>query len=90
MQGQSSSPQLEMDLARLEKEIELYSQEKLCYEAQILRVCPNSVRTFVFVCVCACAYCGVIRFFLEVSSCGVILCFPNLLDLTLSLFSHGC
>ncbi|KAL6287789.1 hypothetical protein ACE6H2_012179 [Prunus campanulata] len=37
MQGQSSSPQLEMDIARLEKEIELYSQEKLCYEAQILR-----------------------------------------------------
>ncbi|KAH0973608.1 hypothetical protein GBA52_025764 [Prunus armeniaca] len=91
MQGQSSSPQLEMDIARLEKEIELYSQEKLCYEAQILRVCPNSVRTFVFVCVCvcACAYCGVIQFFWEVSSCGVILGFPNLLDLTLSLFLHG-
>ncbi|KAH0985003.1 hypothetical protein GBA52_012180 [Prunus armeniaca] len=30
VQGQSSSPQLEMDIARLEKEIELYSQEKLC------------------------------------------------------------
>lgn len=38
MQAQSSSPQLELDIARLEKEIELYSQEKLCYEAQILRV----------------------------------------------------
>ncbi|XP_052197991.1 probable ubiquitin conjugation factor E4 [Diospyros lotus] len=37
MQGQSPSPQLESDIARLEKEIELYSQEKLCYEAQILR-----------------------------------------------------
>lgn len=32
MQAQSSSPQLELDIARLEKEIELYSQEKLCYE----------------------------------------------------------
>ena len=38
MQGQSPSPQLDLDIARLEKEIELYSQEKLCYEAQILRV----------------------------------------------------
>ncbi|KAF7820500.1 putative ubiquitin conjugation factor E4 [Senna tora] len=37
MQAQTSSPQLELDIARLEKEIELYSQEKLCYEAQILR-----------------------------------------------------
>ncbi|XP_038903925.1 probable ubiquitin conjugation factor E4 isoform X1 [Benincasa hispida] len=37
MQGQGPAPQLEMDIARLEKEIELYSQEKLCYEAQILR-----------------------------------------------------
>ncbi|CAK8533454.1 unnamed protein product [Lathyrus sativus] len=37
MQGQSSSPQLELDITRLEKELELYSQEKLCYEAQILR-----------------------------------------------------
>ncbi|GFY82948.1 U-box domain-containing protein [Actinidia rufa] len=37
MQGQSPSPQLDLDIARLEKEIELYSQEKLCYEAQILR-----------------------------------------------------
>ncbi|KAI8541697.1 hypothetical protein RHMOL_Rhmol08G0082500 [Rhododendron molle] len=37
MQGQAPSQQLELDIARLEKEIELYSQEKLCYEAQILR-----------------------------------------------------
>ncbi|XP_045811335.1 probable ubiquitin conjugation factor E4 isoform X2 [Trifolium pratense] len=37
MQGQSPSPQLELDITRLEKELELYSQEKLCYEAQILR-----------------------------------------------------
>lgn len=38
MQGQAPSPQLELDISRLEKEIELYSQEKFCYEAQILRV----------------------------------------------------
>lgn len=38
MQEQSPSPQLELDISRLEKEMELYSQEKLCYEAQILRV----------------------------------------------------
>ncbi|KAL3525885.1 hypothetical protein ACH5RR_014257 [Cinchona calisaya] len=37
MQGQASSPQLQQDISRLEKDIELYSQEKLCYEAQILR-----------------------------------------------------
>lgn len=37
MQEQAPSPQLAQDIARLEKEIELYSQEKLCYEAQILR-----------------------------------------------------
>ncbi|XP_022144478.1 probable ubiquitin conjugation factor E4 [Momordica charantia] len=37
MQGQGSAPQFDVDIARLEKEIELYSQEKLCYEAQILR-----------------------------------------------------
>ncbi|KAJ7974348.1 Ubiquitin conjugation factor like [Quillaja saponaria] len=37
MQGQSPSPQLELDISRLEKEMELYSQEKLCYEAQLLR-----------------------------------------------------
>ncbi|KAE9590331.1 hypothetical protein Lal_00028116 [Lupinus albus] len=37
MRDQSPSPQLELDISRLEKEMELYSQEKLCYEAQILR-----------------------------------------------------
>ncbi|GMH15690.1 hypothetical protein Nepgr_017531 [Nepenthes gracilis] len=37
MQQQAPSRQLELDIARLEYEIELYSQEKLCYEAQILR-----------------------------------------------------
>ncbi|KAL4336146.1 hypothetical protein GQ457_07G003050 [Hibiscus cannabinus] len=37
MQGQTPSPQLELEISRLEKEIELYSQEKFCYEAQILR-----------------------------------------------------
>ncbi|XVF16700.1 hypothetical protein REPUB_Repub10bG0054900 [Reevesia pubescens] len=37
MQGQAPSPQLELDISRVEKEIELYSQEKFCYEAQILR-----------------------------------------------------
>ncbi|XP_062106567.1 probable ubiquitin conjugation factor E4 isoform X2 [Humulus lupulus] len=31
------SPQLKLEITRLEKEIELFSQEKLCYEAQILR-----------------------------------------------------
>ncbi|CAI0454176.1 unnamed protein product [Linum tenue] len=37
LQEQSPSPQMQMDIARLEKELELYSQEKLCYEAQLLR-----------------------------------------------------
>ncbi|XVF60625.1 hypothetical protein PTKIN_Ptkin08bG0063200 [Pterospermum kingtungense] len=37
MRGQTPSPQLELDISRFEKEIELYSQEKFCYEAQILR-----------------------------------------------------
>ncbi|KAL5582220.1 hypothetical protein UlMin_014662 [Ulmus minor] len=37
MQGQTPSPQLQLEITRLEKEMELYSQEKLCYEAQILR-----------------------------------------------------
>ncbi|GMJ04118.1 Mutant, snc1 -enhancing 3, r Ubiquitin Fusion Degradation Protein2 [Hibiscus trionum] len=37
MQGQTPSPQMELEISRLEKEIELYSQEKFCYEAQILR-----------------------------------------------------
>ncbi|KDP27202.1 hypothetical protein JCGZ_19901 [Jatropha curcas] len=37
MQEQAPAQQLESDIARLEKDLELYSQEKLCYEAQILR-----------------------------------------------------
>ncbi|XP_016453506.2 putative ubiquitin conjugation factor E4 [Nicotiana tabacum] len=37
MLEQAPSPQLQQELSRLEKELELYSQEKLCYEAQILR-----------------------------------------------------
>ncbi|XP_075645294.1 putative ubiquitin conjugation factor E4 [Castanea sativa] len=37
MQEQTPSPALERDISRLEKDIESYSQEKLCYEAQILR-----------------------------------------------------
>ncbi|XP_058106595.1 uncharacterized protein LOC131249867 [Magnolia sinica] len=36
MQGQGGYPQLELDIAHLEKEIELYSLEKLCYEAQMM------------------------------------------------------
>jgi len=42
MQERSPTPQAELDINRLEKEMELYSQEKLCYEAQILRVGPFS------------------------------------------------
>ncbi|KAL3526560.1 hypothetical protein ACH5RR_011216 [Cinchona calisaya] len=37
MQEQAPSPQVQQDITRLEKEVELYSQEKLCYEAQVLR-----------------------------------------------------
>ncbi|KMT17300.1 hypothetical protein BVRB_2g039970 isoform A [Beta vulgaris subsp. vulgaris] len=37
MLEQAPTRQLELDIARLEKEIESFSQEKLCYEAQILR-----------------------------------------------------
>ncbi|KAH8511068.1 hypothetical protein H0E87_008563 [Populus deltoides] len=37
VQEQTPSQQLQQDIDRLEKDIELYSQEKLCYEAQILR-----------------------------------------------------
>ncbi|EFH49981.1 U-box domain-containing protein [Arabidopsis lyrata subsp. lyrata] len=37
MRDQAPSPQVELDIARMEKELELYSQEKLCHEAQILR-----------------------------------------------------
>ncbi|XP_051121088.1 probable ubiquitin conjugation factor E4 [Andrographis paniculata] len=37
MQDQTPTPQLQQDISRLEKEIDLYTQDKLCYEAQILR-----------------------------------------------------
>ncbi|CAH8328041.1 unnamed protein product [Eruca vesicaria subsp. sativa] len=37
MRDQAPSPQLELDITRMEKELELYSQEKLCHEAQLLR-----------------------------------------------------
>ncbi|KAG7986569.1 hypothetical protein I3843_03G087600 [Carya illinoinensis] len=37
MQEHSPTPALELDVSRLEKEMESYSQEKLCYEAQMLR-----------------------------------------------------
>ncbi|XP_052722945.1 probable ubiquitin conjugation factor E4 isoform X2 [Vigna angularis] len=37
MQERAPTPQAELDINRLEKEMELYSQEKFCYEAQILR-----------------------------------------------------
>ncbi|KAJ4815398.1 Ubiquitin conjugation factor E4 A [Rhynchospora pubera] len=37
MRGQGASPQIEQDIQRLEKEIEMVSQERLCIEAQILR-----------------------------------------------------
>ncbi|KAJ4826306.1 E3 ubiquitin-protein ligase pub1 [Turnera subulata] len=37
MQEQTPTPQMVQDIAKLEKDIELLSQEKLCYEAQILR-----------------------------------------------------
>ncbi|CAN6470133.1 unnamed protein product [Victoria cruziana] len=36
-QAQGSTPQLQEDITRLEAEIERLTQEKLCYEAQILR-----------------------------------------------------
>ena len=51
MQEQTPTPALERDISRLEKEIELYSQEKLCYEAQILRVRQTSLSLSMCVCV---------------------------------------
>lgn len=42
MQERAPTPQAELHINRLEKEMELYSQEKFCYEAQILRVGPFS------------------------------------------------
>lgn len=51
MQGQAPSPQLQEDITHLEDQIESYSQEKLCYEAQILRVqhCISLIVLNVFV-----------------------------------------
>ncbi|KAL2898674.1 putative ubiquitin conjugation factor E4 [Bienertia sinuspersici] len=43
MNEQTPTRQLELDIARLEKEIESYSQEKMCYEAQIVRNLEESV-----------------------------------------------
>ncbi|KAK8933685.1 putative ubiquitin conjugation factor E4 [Platanthera zijinensis] len=37
MREQGATPQLENDIRRLEKAVEMLSQEKLCFEAQILR-----------------------------------------------------
>ncbi|KAJ6802526.1 putative ubiquitin conjugation factor E4 [Iris pallida] len=37
MRDQGASPQLEEDIKRMEKAVELLSQQKFCYEAQILR-----------------------------------------------------
>ncbi|KAM6573677.1 hypothetical protein CsatA_017757 [Cannabis sativa] len=37
LKAMTPSPQLKLEITRLEKEVELFSQEKLCYEAQILR-----------------------------------------------------
>lgn len=54
MQGQTPSSQLDLEIARTEKEIELYSQEKLCYEAQILRVCYSNPNPFFFLNTCTC------------------------------------
>jgi len=38
-----ASPQLEQDIKKLEKAVEILSQERLCYEAQILRVRSNGI-----------------------------------------------
>ena len=38
MRERGGSAQIDQDIARLEKEIEVLLQERLCYEAQILRV----------------------------------------------------
>lgn len=61
LKKQAPSPQMNIDIARLEKEIELCKQEKRCYEAQILMVCLNFVNVcfnehlveLLLVCVCA-------------------------------------
>lgn len=53
LKKQAPSPQLKIDIARLEKELELCKQEKRCHEAQILTVCPNFVcaQKYVFMCI---------------------------------------
>ena len=38
MHEQAVTRQLELDIARIEKEIDSYTQEKLCYDAQVLMV----------------------------------------------------
>lgn len=47
MQQQTPSPQVQLEITRIEKEIELFSQEKLCYEAQILRVTEDLIFHYV-------------------------------------------
>lgn len=49
-QGESS-PQLEQDIKRLEKIVAVLSQEKFCYEAQILRVCSHTLSTLCLMCI---------------------------------------
>ncbi|KAK3001229.1 hypothetical protein RJ639_020356 [Escallonia herrerae] len=47
MKEQAPSPQVDQDIARLEKEFESYSQEKLCYESQILRFAQGMWKAWV-------------------------------------------
>ncbi|XP_050384650.1 probable ubiquitin conjugation factor E4 [Argentina anserina] len=48
LKNQAPSPQLKIDIARLEKELELYKQEKRCHEAQILTDEPLLERALSF------------------------------------------
>lgn len=48
MREQGASPQLEADIKRLEKVTEILSQDRLCYEAQILRVCLRWIMNIFF------------------------------------------
>ncbi|CAA6662959.1 unnamed protein product [Spirodela intermedia] len=48
MHEQGGSPQIDQDIARLEKEIEVLLQERLCYEAQLLRDGPFLQRALSF------------------------------------------
>ncbi|KAM5581292.1 putative ubiquitin conjugation factor E4 [Rosa sericea] len=48
LKRQAPSPQLKIDIARLEKELELYKQEKRCHEAQILTDEPLLERALSF------------------------------------------